>query len=551
MEKKGKRGLLMKKFYKRLGVMIDMSRNSVMTVPMLKKYMTLLKKMGYNSLMLYTEDTYEVENEPFFGYMRGRYTIEEMKELDAFAASIGMEMIPCIQTLAHLLAAFHWGKFPVDAKDVLLADNERTYELIENMFKTLSKCFTSRYIHIGMDEAHHLGRGRQLDLHGYEPSISIIKRHLAKIQDIAKKYGYTVLLWSDMFFRSWNNHAYYCEAREMPKEVVDSVAEGVIPVYWDYYHSDEKIYDDMFYNHAQLAKEVWFAGGAWSWKGFVPDHALSVKTMEPALRSCRSHKVKNIYFTLWGDDGGETSHFAQLATLLYLAEYAKGNEDLDSIRAKCKRILGVDYDDMVAMGDADQGFKMGKNAYVVNPSKHMLYSDYFNDFLDCSVDPEKAAHFAACAARMHEAKKKNRRYFYLFDSLAKLFDVHAIKYDLGLRTRRAYEAGDKETLRRLAEYDYKEVEKRLRLFHAAFQKQWFTENKPCGFDIQDLRLGGIIQRTASCRALILDYVNGKIDSIQELDEPLLSWPTKDGDGVARYLNSYHNNASPNVFAQGL
>ena len=537
----------MKKFYKRLGVMIDMSRNSVMTVPMLKKYMTLLKKMGYNSVMLYTEDTYEVEGEPFFGYMRGRYSIAEMKEIDAFASSIGIEMIPCIQTLAHLNASFRWGKIPVDTGDIMLADNERTYELIDKMFKTLSDCFASRYIHIGMDEAQMLGRGRHLDEHGYEPSIAIIKRHLARIEEIAKKYGYTCLLWSDMFFRSWNNHAYYCDACEMPKEVVDSVAEGVIPVYWDYYHSEEKIYDDMFYNHAQLAKEVWFAGGAWCWKGFVPDHVLSLQTMEPALRSCRSHKVKNIYFTLWGDDGGETSHFAQLATLLYLAEYAKGNEDLDSIKAKCKRILGVDYDDMVAMGDIDQGFKMGKNAYVVNPSKHMLYSDYFNDFLDCSVDPEKTAHFADCAKRLHAAAKKSRRYGYLFDSLAKLCDVHAIKYDLGLRTRRAYEAKDMDALRRLAEYDYKEVERRLRLFHAALQKQWFTENKPCGFDIQDLRLGGIIQRTISCRARILDYVNGKIDSIQELDEPLLSWPNADSDGVARYVNSYPYNASPNVF----
>ena len=62
----------MKKFYKRLGAMLDLSRNAVMTVPMLKKYMSLLKKMGYNSVMLYTEDTYEVEGEPFFGYMRGR-----------------------------------------------------------------------------------------------------------------------------------------------------------------------------------------------------------------------------------------------------------------------------------------------------------------------------------------------------------------------------------------------------------------------------------------------------------------------------------------------
>ena len=537
----------MKKFYKRLGVMIDMSRNSVMSVPALKKYLQLLKKIGYNSVMLYTEDTYEVEGEPFFGYMRGRYSIAEMKEIDAFASSIGIEMIPCIQTLAHLNASFRWGKIPVDTGDIMLADNERTYELIDKMFKTLSDCFASRYIHIGMDEAQMLGRGRHLDEHGYEPSIAIIKRHLARIEEIAKKYGYTCLLWSDMFFRSWNNHAYYCDACEMPKEVVESVPKGVIPVYWDYYHSEEKIYDDMFYNHAQLAKEVWFAGGAWCWKGFVPDHVLSLQTMEPALRSCRSHKVKNIYFTLWGDDGGETSHFAQLATLLYLAEYAKGNEDLDSIKAKCKRILGVDYDDMVAMGDIDQGFKMGKNAYVVNPSKHMLYSDYFNDFLDCSVNPEKTAHFADCAKRLHAAAKKSRRYGYLFDSLAKLCDVHAIKYDLGLRTRRAYEAKDMDTLRRLAEYDYKEVERRLRLFHAALQKQWFTENKPCGFDIQDLRLGGIIQRTISCRARILDYVNGKLDSIQELDEPLLSWPNADGDGVARYVNSYPYNASPNVF----
>ena len=80
----------MKKFYKRLGVMIDMSRNSVMTVPMLKKYMTLLKKMGYNSVMLYTEDTYEIEGEPFFGYMRGRYSIAEMKELDGIARHVNI-----------------------------------------------------------------------------------------------------------------------------------------------------------------------------------------------------------------------------------------------------------------------------------------------------------------------------------------------------------------------------------------------------------------------------------------------------------------------------
>ena len=60
---------------KTLAVMIDCSRNGVMKPEKVKEFALLIKNMGYNALMLYTEDTYEVENEPYFGYMRGRYTI--------------------------------------------------------------------------------------------------------------------------------------------------------------------------------------------------------------------------------------------------------------------------------------------------------------------------------------------------------------------------------------------------------------------------------------------------------------------------------------------
>ena len=43
-----------------------------------------LVKMGYDTLELYTEDTYEIEGEPYFGYMRGRYTAREIKEIDVY-----------------------------------------------------------------------------------------------------------------------------------------------------------------------------------------------------------------------------------------------------------------------------------------------------------------------------------------------------------------------------------------------------------------------------------------------------------------------------------
>ena len=58
--------------YQRFGAMLDCSRGAVLKVPTVKKLIDALQKMGYNALELYTEDTFEVEGEPYFGYLRGR-----------------------------------------------------------------------------------------------------------------------------------------------------------------------------------------------------------------------------------------------------------------------------------------------------------------------------------------------------------------------------------------------------------------------------------------------------------------------------------------------
>ena len=127
--------------FEKFGVMIDCSRNAVMTVNSFKKMVDILSDLGYNTIRLYTEDTYEVDDEPYFGYLRGRYTKEELKEMDGYAKSKGIELIPCIQTLAHLGTLFKYEEYkPInDIDNILLVENERTYTLIENMFKTISE----------------------------------------------------------------------------------------------------------------------------------------------------------------------------------------------------------------------------------------------------------------------------------------------------------------------------------------------------------------------------------------------------------------------------
>jgi len=516
----------MAKSYKTLGVMIDMSRNAVMSMEGLKRFLTLLRKMGYNMVMLYTEDTYEVVDEPYFGYMRGRYSIEEMKEIDAFCTEIGMTAIPCIQTLAHLNGIFKWGKYPRDTDDILLVDDERNYMLIDNMFKTLSECFSSRLIHIGMDEAHNLGRGRHLDMHGYEKVTSIMKRHLERIVEIAKKYDYELMVWSDMFFRSWNRGTYRVPRCEIPKDVLESLPPSVIPVYWDYYQSEEEKYLEMIDNHKPFPRETWFAGGAWSWQGMIPFNKFTLDAMIPALDACKKRKVQNIFFTMWGDDGAECSHFSQLPSLFYLAEYAKGNKDEAKIKKKFKSLIGIDYDDFMKIDIPNELSPYAKRVH--NPSKYLLFSDYFNGFLDYTVKEGWGAKFGEFAKELKEIGKKSRKYGYVFDAAVKLCEALEIKAELGVKTRKAYQENDKKALEALAKNEYVEVEKRIRRYALAFEKQWFTDNKPHGFDVQDHRLGALLQRTDACRRRLLAYVSGKIDKIDELEEELLPFRTKDG-----------------------
>ena len=513
----------MAKKYDSLGVMIDLSRNGVMTISALKQFLTTIAKMGYNTVFLYMEDTYEVEDEPYFGYMRARYSIDEMKEIDEFCTSIGMEAIPCIQTLAHVKTFFKWAQVPVDCNDILLVGEERTYKLISNMFKTLKKCFKSNRIHVGMDEAHMLGKGKYLDKHGYKPTGEIIKEHLAKICEIAKEYDYTLLLWSDMFFRTWNNDKYYLdEVKKVPAEVVDSIPEKVVPVYWDYYSSNAERYDIMLQMHAQLAEETWFAGGAWCWNGFAPLNQFSINTMREGLSACRKNKVKNIFMTMWGDDGMECSHFSQLPALMYIAECAKGNTDEEKIKAKFKRIVGVDFDDFMKT-DIPNYVNATPAKDHSAPSKTMLYSDPFLGFLDYTVSDGVGKIYAEHSATLGAIAKKTRKYAYVFNTLAALCRVMEIKYELGVKTRAAYKAGDKVALAALIN-DYTEVEKRIRAFHAALEKQWYIDNKPSGFEIQDARLGGLVQRIASCKKRLQAYVNGNLDKIEELEADVQPLP---------------------------
>ena len=526
-----------------LGTMLDCSRNAVPNMASLKKWIDLTASFGYNALMLYTEDTYEVDGHPFFGYMRGRFSRDELREADRYARERGMTLIPCIQALAHLGQIKRWPAYAehFDTADILLVGDEQVYALIEKMFESVAACFTCRVVHIGMDEAHMLGRGRYFDLHGDRDRTALMLEHLRRVCQIGEKYGFRFLMWSDMFFRLASGGEYYASDVTVSDALRAMIPDNVQLVYWDYYHTWKRDYDGMLESHGRLHGGTWFAGGLWSWTGFAPHNGFSLDATRAALESCRQHGVKDVIFTLWGDDGADCSRFALLPSLFAAAALARG-ADKAWIKGEFERRTGVSWD---AFMELDlPGTRNAEKGSTCNQEKYLLYNDCFLGQLDTCVPVGCGRQYADCARRL-EALQSRPEWGYLFQTLGALCRVLEIKAELGIRTHEAYFKRDMDALRALIG-DYRELERRLERFHAAFQAQWFRENKPHGFDVQDIRLGGLTRRVASCRARLEALLGGRVDRIEELEERQLDYCEGRSGEQAPVFNVWSELVSANV-----
>ncbi len=524
-----------------LGVMIDCSRNAVMSVKAVKEFVDILAKMGYDTLMLYTEDTYEVNNEPYFGFLRGRYSKAELKELDAYCLSKGLELIPCIQTLAHVNAIFQSSDAYNDIRDcddILLIDEPRTYTLLENIFATLAECFTSRKVHIGMDEADKVGLGKYLKQHGFEDRFDLINRHLHKICRIADQYGFQTMLWSDMFCRLAADTGDYYDGGDLSAiREKANLPENASLVYWDYYSEDYSRYERMIRTNQAFGRPVVFAGGAWIWKSFTPDNDYSIRTTKVALQACRDLGVSDVFLTMWGDDGAECSKWSILPALLYAAECYRGNTDMADIEAKFTALTGMNMADFLLLDELD---KLG-GRHRHNPSKYLLYNDPLLGLNDCRVAESDGPYYAALGQKL-SAVQPAERYRLIFENAVALCKVLANKATLGVETRRAYQKKDMPALRSLATEVYPRVIEDMEHFYAVFSAQWLSENKPHGLDIQDLRFGGLIWRLKQSARRLLAYADGSLESIAELEETLL-----EGTGHIHWSKIVSPNVMSHIF----
>ncbi|MBQ7897093.1 MAG: beta-N-acetylhexosaminidase [Clostridia bacterium] len=512
-----------------LGNMVDCSRNAVITLETYKKIIKQSALMGHNCMMLYTEDTYEIESEPYFGHLRGRYSAAELKEMDAYAEKFGIELIPCIQTLAHLDAMFFWPAMEKyrDITNILNVAKEDTYTLIDKMLETMNSTLKSRRINIGMDEAHLLGRGKYLDTAGYHERSDIMRDHLKKVVELCKKWGYEPLMWDDMFFRvNSKSGGYYDgfvkeeQAREVPPEIN--------LVYWDYCWTDKKIYTGMLEKHRVFKNnKVSFAGGAFTWYGGVVQTAFSMSASTAALQAMleeKEVKIDVVLVTAWGDDGAETPVTTTLPTMILYGEGAwSGDLSLERVAKKIK-IFGEELDGFIAMDDLNftpdvEEFR-GNDIRCVH--KYLLHQDILLGIWDWHVPKNPAPHYVETTKKMKAFADKNTPLSYLYRTLEKLSSVLEIKADMGIRLKDAYDRKDKEEIGKIAD-EIPELLSRIREYGDAYRYQWRKVNRDFGLESFETRLGGLIYRLEGAKEILESYLNGERESIPQLEQERLPY----------------------------
>lgn len=509
-------------------LLLECAGGAIVNVATLKRLVRILASAGYTGLLLGITDVYEIKGQRMFGYKKGGYTEAEIQEVDAYAKNFGIEVIPCIQTLAHLGSLFRWPEYYslCDCNDILLCGSEETYKLIEDMFAQLSRSFSTKKIHLGMDEAHLMGSGRYLDLHGYRDRTEIFLEHLKRVMSIASKYGFEDFMgWGDCFVSLINNKENKRGITDM-RSILGDFADKVTIICYDYSRLNKEFYEALIKDFKKASDNVGFGGPTWRWTGFAPNNQFSVNVTKAALEVCMEKEVNIVMGCAWSDDGGECPIFSTLPGILVYSELVYE----DDLKKSFKQICGYDIDAFYALDLPNIIVENPAPTYRAGYCKTFLYNDLLLGIFDPWVKKEYRTIYEKNLKQLEKYQADQGEFSYLFKTAYALVDALKSKFDLGIKITEAYQAKDKERLSSIC-FEIDEGIEKIQTFYDVYMEQWYTENKANGAEIHDIRLGGLINRMKAVKKRIGLYVENKIERIDELEDEKINWLGETEDGA--------------------
>ncbi len=517
--------------FKTVGTMPDLSNGAVVSVRGLCSFMDYMAVMGLNMLLLYVEDVYELPSRKYFGHMRGRYTNEELREIDDYGFDYGIEVIACMQTLGHLEKYLVWGESR-DVKETareLNVDTPKTYEFIEEMLTVFANNLRSRRIHIGMDEVWGLGRGgASLKNYGLRDQEELFLTHLEKVVKITDKLGLRPMIWNDFVFclHSESGVNKYDAETEVPKEVIARIPKNVDLVYWHYGEEVMGCDDHMIRKNLEFGNNVLYAGGLMMWTTPLPDNEFSYLAAEEGLLAAKKHGLDEVFTTLWCVGRNASDIFTSLLHLQQFAEHAYNkNVTRDDIARRFEVCTGASFEAFMCMSDFNNRMDREYPNYDARyHGQKFLWDDILLGKYDCFLDEPISDHYAALEAFYSEKAAKHDKWEPMYERCRALFDYLAGKTYISENLQKRYKASDKSFLEKCEFELIPELLEKTDTLTEAFREMWFSTRKAFGYEDLEERISGVRARIATAGIRLREYRLGNISEIEELEMGRLQMP---------------------------
>ena len=288
--------------FPRRGVMLDISRGRVPTVPHLLSVIDKLASWKINQVQLYTEHTFAYTGHETVWRGWSPLTPSEVRELDDYCHARFIDLVPNQNSFGHMhrwlvhdtyrpLAECPEGidhPFSPDREPISLCPlDPGSLRLVEDLFEQLLPNFRSDLFNVGLDETFDLGLGRSREECERRGREEVYLDYLLKVHESVVGHGRQMLFWGDIIIER--------------TDLVSRLPTDTTPLLWGY--SPDHPFERECRLLAESPLDFWVCPGTSSWNSFGGRVDNALANLWQAARAGRDHGASGYLITDWGDNG--------------------------------------------------------------------------------------------------------------------------------------------------------------------------------------------------------------------------------------------------------
>jgi len=284
------------------GVMLDVTRDKVPSLPTLYALVDKLAEWKFNHLELYTEHTFAYRNHREVWAQSSPYTGGDILELDAHCRVRGVELVPNQNSFGHLhrwlelpryrdLAEcpdgfdFPWGRS--EGPFSLSPAHPGSLKLIGELFDELLPHFSSQKFNVGCDETFDVGQGKSKALCEKKGKGRVYLDFLKQIYRLVRRHGRTMHFWGDIII-------------EHP-ELVKELPRDVVVLEWGY--EAHHPFAEHGAKFAEAGLPFYVCPGTSSWNSIAGRTRNCLGNLQSAAQNGLKNAAVGFLMTDWGDNG--------------------------------------------------------------------------------------------------------------------------------------------------------------------------------------------------------------------------------------------------------